>query len=44
MSIFTLLALTGFPQKFYDAGWSHAIVSLFGGMERLLVHAPDVPA
>ena len=35
MSIFTLLALTGFPQKFYDAGWSHAIVSLFGGMERL---------
>jgi len=35
MSIFTLLALTGFPQKFYDAGSSHAIVSLFGGMERL---------
>ena len=35
MSIFTLLALTGFPQKFYDAGWSHTIVSLFGGMERL---------
>jgi len=35
MSIFTLLALTGFPQKFYDAGWSHTIVSLFGGMERM---------
>src|SRR5215203_2415198 len=35
MSIFTLLALTGFPQKFYDAGWSHAIVGLFGGVERM---------
>jgi formate dehydrogenase subunit gamma len=35
MSIFTLLALTGFPQKFYDAGWAHTIVSLFGGMERM---------
>jgi formate dehydrogenase subunit gamma len=35
MSTFTLLALTGFPQKFYDASWAHAIVSLFGGIERL---------
>lgn len=35
MSIFTLLALTGFPQKFYDAGWAHTIVGLFGGMERM---------
>jgi formate dehydrogenase subunit gamma len=35
MSIFTLLALTGFPQKFYDAGWANTIVSLFGGMERM---------
>jgi cytochrome b subunit of formate dehydrogenase len=35
MSIFTLLALTGFPQKFYDAGWAHTIVSLFGGIERM---------
>jgi cytochrome b subunit of formate dehydrogenase len=35
MSIFTLLAFTGFPQKFYDAGWAHSIVGLFGGMERM---------
>jgi formate dehydrogenase subunit gamma len=35
MSIFTLLAVSGFPQKFYDAGWSHMIVGLFGGMERM---------
>ena len=35
MSIFTLLALTGFPQKFYDATWAHSIVGLFGGMERM---------
>jgi len=35
MSIFTLLALTGLPQKFYDAGWSHPIVGLFGGVERM---------
>jgi cytochrome b subunit of formate dehydrogenase len=35
MSTFTLLALTGFPQKFYDAGWAEATVSLFGGIERM---------
>jgi cytochrome b subunit of formate dehydrogenase len=35
MTTFTLLALTGLPQKFYDAGWAHAVVSLFGGVERM---------
>jgi formate dehydrogenase subunit gamma len=35
MTTFTLLALTGFPQKFYEAGWAHAVVAFFGGMERL---------
>ena len=35
MTTFTLLALTGFPQKFYEAGWSHTVVAFFGGMERL---------
>ena len=35
MSLFTLLALTGFPQKFYAAGWAHTIVWLFGGVERM---------
>jgi cytochrome b subunit of formate dehydrogenase len=35
MTTFTVLALTGFPQKFYDASWAHWIVSLFGGIERL---------
>ena len=35
MSSFTLLALTGLPQKFYDAGWAHTLVGLFGGVERM---------
>jgi len=39
MTTFTLLAITGFPQKFYDASWAHATVALFGGVDRLrLVH------
>jgi cytochrome b subunit of formate dehydrogenase len=35
MSTFTLLALTGFPQKFFDATWAHWVVVLFGGVERM---------
>lgn len=35
MTTFTLLAVTGFPQKFYDASWAHTTVSLFGGLERM---------
>jgi formate dehydrogenase subunit gamma len=35
MASFTLLAVTGFPQKFYDASWAHATVAAFGGVDRL---------
>jgi formate dehydrogenase subunit gamma len=35
MSLFLLLAVTGFPQKFHDAGWAVAIVNALGGIERL---------
>lgn len=32
MLLFTLLCLTGLPQKFYQAGWAHGLVDLFGGI------------
>jgi cytochrome b subunit of formate dehydrogenase len=32
MSAFILLSLTGFPQKFFDAGWAKAIVGSLGGV------------
>ncbi len=32
MVIFTLLCLTGLPQKFYQAGWAHGLIDLFGGV------------
>jgi len=35
MLLFLLLSLTGFPQKFYDAGWSHVVVDALGGIERV---------
>jgi cytochrome b subunit of formate dehydrogenase len=35
MSTFLLLAITGFPQKFYDAGWSQVVVNVIGGVERV---------
>ena len=39
MTTFVLLALTGFPQKFYEAGISRFIVKLFGGLDGArLVH------
>lgn len=39
MTLFTLLAFTGFPQKFPDTGWALWIVWLFGSVETLhLVH------
>jgi formate dehydrogenase gamma subunit len=34
MTTFVLLALTGFPQKFYEAGASHFIVKTLGGLDR----------
>lgn len=35
MSLFVILALTGFPQKFYDSGWASAVVGLFGGVPQM---------
>jgi cytochrome b subunit of formate dehydrogenase len=35
MILFLILAVTGFPQKFYDAGWASAFVDLIGGVGRL---------
>jgi formate dehydrogenase subunit gamma len=35
MTLFLVLALTGFPQKFYDAGWAAVVVDLVGGIGRL---------
>lgn len=33
MLTFTLLCLTGLPQKFFQADWSQAVVALFGGID-----------
>jgi formate dehydrogenase subunit gamma len=32
--LFAVLALTGFPQKFYDSSWAGPLLSLFGGLAR----------
>jgi formate dehydrogenase subunit gamma len=34
MVVFTLLCLTGLPQKFYTAGWAQALVRFFGGIDQ----------
>jgi formate dehydrogenase subunit gamma len=33
MVVFTLLCLTGLPQKFFDTSWAGVIVSFFGGID-----------
>jgi formate dehydrogenase gamma subunit len=33
MSLFTVLALTGLPQKFYDSGWSPVLMGYLGGVD-----------
>jgi formate dehydrogenase gamma subunit len=33
MSLFIILATTGFPQKFSDAAWARGMLSLMGGVE-----------
>jgi cytochrome b subunit of formate dehydrogenase len=39
MLVFTLLCLTGLPQKFFQAGWAHGLVDLFGGITNTrLIH------
>ena len=35
MTTFVLLALTGFPQKFFDTGWARVVVSVLGGLDRV---------
>jgi formate dehydrogenase subunit gamma len=35
MSTFLVLAVTGFPQKFFEAGWSQVVVNLLGGLDRV---------
>jgi formate dehydrogenase subunit gamma len=33
MTLFVVLALTGFPQKFYDARWAQAMIGWMGGVD-----------
>ncbi len=33
MIVFTLLCLTGLPQKFYEAAWAQRMVDVFGGID-----------
>ncbi|HTT70451.1 MAG TPA: cytochrome b/b6 domain-containing protein [Anaeromyxobacteraceae bacterium] len=33
MVVFTVLCLTGLPQKFYGAAWAHHLIELFGGID-----------
>ena len=35
MTLFTLLVVTGLPQKFFDTSWARGIVWLFGGLDTL---------
>ena len=35
MTLFTLLVLTGLPQKFYEGGWAQAIILGLGGIDRV---------
>lgn len=34
MGLFLVLALTGFPQKFFPAAWAQALVDMLGGIDR----------
>ena len=44
LASFTLLAITGLPQKFALTGWAQALIGLFGGIEttRLIHHVSAV--
>ena len=35
MSVFLLLAITGFPQKFFESGWAVSVVNFLGGLDRV---------
>jgi cytochrome b subunit of formate dehydrogenase len=44
LTSFTLLGITGLPQKFSQAGWAQAMIGFFGGIEvtRLIHHVSAV--
>ena len=33
MTVFVVLALTGFPQKFYDHRWAQVLIGWLGGVD-----------
>jgi cytochrome b subunit of formate dehydrogenase len=35
MTLFTILVVTGLPQKFFDSGWAEAIILGMGGIDRV---------
>jgi formate dehydrogenase subunit gamma len=35
MLLFSVLALTGFPQKFHESGWAHWLVQAMGGISQV---------
>ena len=35
MTTFVLLALTGFPQKFFETGWARGVVRVLGGLDHV---------
>jgi cytochrome b subunit of formate dehydrogenase len=35
MTLFIILALTGLPQKFFEASWARAIISALGGIDQV---------
>lgn len=35
MTLFIVLALTGLPQKFFEASWAHAVIMALGGIEQV---------
>jgi formate dehydrogenase gamma subunit len=35
MTTFLLLAVTGFPQKFFETAWARGVVSVLGGLDRV---------
>ena len=40
MTLFIVLAVTGLPQKFFEASWARAVIMALGGIEQRPVGAP----
>lgn len=34
ITVFVMLVLTGFPQRYHDAGWATSLLGFFGGLEQ----------